>query len=526
MPMQMASVLYRSTYVFLALPYVVFLIGWIRLPYSILLLTLLAIGCAAGLRGTAAIRQQTPEAGWVRRGELISILLPLVLVFVLCGVGGWGYQDRDWLRGNIVLRDLVAEPWPVVYETETGPLLLVYYSAFYLPAALLGKLLGWQVANHALFLYGFIGLLLSALWVTTLTGIRRWWCVPVFLAFSGMDVIGALARRAGEIVTGAPTQSWTNLEWWAGFGSIAYVSNLQLLTLTPNQAIPAWLVTALIVHDAREDRIAKTGFLYLGVASLWAPYVCIGLVPFVLALTLPDARRGRVSALLSWGNAAGVLIGLTVVGYLGSRYWPYTMPIDVSKLYQEHLTLTLFRQGPIFLGVYPLFIALEFGILHVMLYSYIRIARTLVDPALLRLLRVSSIVLCILPWINLSWNNDIVMRASIPMLFVTVLVAIRVLGDAYAETSVPGAWLQKGVVAVLMIGWLNAAWIAAYQVRGIRSQGALIAVPDERQILSLFELQRSLYDGIGYNFVGQYIGSTKSPFSELLLAARERDAHP
>jgi hypothetical protein len=233
-----------------------------------------------------------------------------------------------------------------------------------------------------------------------------------------------------------------------------------------------------------------------------------------------------VSALLSWGNAAGVLIGLTVVGYLGSRYWPYTMPIDVSKLYQEHLTLTLFRQGPIFLGVYPLFIALEFGILHVMLYSYIRIARTLVDPALLRLLRVSSIVLCILPWINLSWNNDIVMRASIPMLFVTVLVAIRVLGDAYAETSVPGAWLQKGVVAVLMIGWLNAAWIAAYQVRGIRSQGALIAVPDERQILSLFELQRSLYDGIGYNFVGQYIGSTKSPFSELLLAARERDAHP
>lgn len=41
---------------------------------------------------------------------------------------------------------------------------LVYYIAYYLPAALLGKLGGWLWAHQVLFVWSWIGLILAMLW--------------------------------------------------------------------------------------------------------------------------------------------------------------------------------------------------------------------------------------------------------------------------------------------------------------------------------------------------------------------------
>jgi hypothetical protein len=512
--------LYISTYLFLALPYLAFFGGWLRQPYSLIAVLVLLMGTIVAIRNAHLACLSTTRGHFWTAGSVLTAIVPALVLAPLVGVGGWGYQDADWLTHNGVFRDLVNQPWPVIYETSTGPLLQVYYTAFYLPAALVGKLLGWHAANHALFLYFAFGLCISMLWVRKLSGVGLWWCVPVFLAFSGMDIIGQALRFVGEAATGAQSrQSWENLEWWAGYGVASYGASFDQLVMGPKQTLAGWLLTALVLSDAREQRLPQTGVFYLGLSTLWNPYVSIGILPFVLVLALPGLlRKQKLAAFMTWPNAAGLLAGLIVFVYVISRYWPYTLPIDVSGLYQEGLTLNLLYYGKSFLLVYPVFIALEFGILHALFYACLRGNKDLLDPPLRRLLYVSTVALCVLPWIKLSWNNDIVVRASIPMLFITALVAVCVLASRDTGTR---RWLRTGVLAILCIGWINFAWILVRQVEGAARQGALVVIPDPARILTPFELQRQRYNKIGFNQVGQYMGSLESPFAKYLMARRD-----
>lgn len=508
-----------ATWLFLFVPYLVFLGGWVRTPYALAIGAASLLGLGAGLVSQRRRSDPDTTAETLDLRNLALALLPAAAVFSITGVGGWGYQDADWLRGNAVFRDLVTQPWPVVYDTATEPLLLVYYIAFYLPAAAVGKLWGWEAANLALFLYGLVGICLAALWVTKLAGVRRWWVVPVFLAFSGMDVIGTALRSAFELASGDPEpRSWRYLEWWVGYGVACLPSNLNLLVFAPKQALPGWCLTALLIDDARARRLPADAIFYLGVSTLWAPFVSIGLAPFVAVLVGRELwRERRPGVLLSAPNAVGLLLGGVTAAYYATRFHPYVLPIDVSGLYQEGFTLTLFRRGPAFLFLYPIFVVLEFGLLHALLYAALWRERRLLEPSLWLLFVTSTVVLCVLPWLNLGWNNDLVMRACIPMLFVTALVTLRVLG-AGSGGDRRRRRLLRAIAAVLVVGGVNTAVIAGRHLAGIYQQGAWVAVPDEGRVLDLFQLQQQRYMGIGFNFVGQYMGSPKSPIARHLLA--------
>lgn len=510
------------TLVYLGLPYLIFFGGWFRLPYSVVAAVLLLAGCWSTLRGaTSASGLPKPE---LSASTAAKVLLPVAVVALLLGIGGVGYQDTDYLRGNAILRDLIDKPWPVIYETQTGPILLVYYFAFYLPGALAGKLAGWGVAHGIMFAYGFVGLALVALWTIHLTGLRRWWCVPVFLALSGLDIVGMGLRTAGELATNADSQSWKNLEWWAGYGFASLPSHLDALVMAPKQALPAWLLTALVLHDARRGWLSKTGALYLGLGTLWAPYVVIGLLPFVVTLVWRNLRRERAwASAVSLPNAAGVILGLMVFIFFLSRFGSYQIPVDVAHLHQEKLSLTPIRYGTRFWVIYPLFVLLEFGLLHAVLYRYLAHRISLVDSHLRVLLVVSTVGLCMLPWINWSWNNDIVMRACLPMLFITALVAIVVLGDDRSDSARNLRWLKHSLLVLLAVGWLNVAWIAGRQITGIVSQGNLVTVPNRPKVLTLFELQEGRYEDIGYNFVGQYLGSVDTVFGQGFMRRQKQD---
>ncbi|MGH0028753.1 MAG: hypothetical protein ACQGVC_03110 [Myxococcota bacterium] len=505
-----------ATLLFLFVPYLVFLAGWVQVPWAI------AIGalCLWGLR-RALLPDRAAAGEPLAARDLARAVLPAVLVFAITGVGGWGYQDADWLRGNAVFLSLVEDPWPVVYETASEPLLLVYYIAFYLPAAAVGKWLGWQAANLTLFLYGLAGISLAALWVVRLAGVRRWWVVPLFLAFSGMDAVGTGLRSLFEALSGDPEpRPWRYLEWWVGYGVACLPSHLNLLVFAPKQALPGWLLTALVVQDARERRLPGSAVLYGGLSTLWAPFVTLGLVPFVGVLVGRELWRDRrPAALLTGANLAGLALGLVAAAYFATRFHPYVSPIDTSGLYQEVLTLSLFRRGPAFLVLYPLFVALEFGLLHALLYGVWWRERSLMDEPLRVLFVTSTVVLCVLPWINLGWNNDLVMRACIPMLFVTALVTIRALGRVPPQPDALRRRLTRGIVAVLVIGAVNTAVIAGRHVQGIVAQGSLVSVPEPAKVLDLFELQEQRYMEIGFNFVGQYLGSPESPVARHFLAA-------
>ena len=79
-------------------------------------------------------------------------------------MGGYGYQTGDWAKHGILLKDLVDYPWPVFYEYYGATIGVTYYVAYYLPAAVIGKVGGLVLANQFLVLWTLLGLILAIFW--------------------------------------------------------------------------------------------------------------------------------------------------------------------------------------------------------------------------------------------------------------------------------------------------------------------------------------------------------------------------
>src|SRR3990170_6340473 len=156
-----AAWLHRITYLYLGLPVVLFFLGWLRL--------------ALGLGFTAVL-------GWAfwhfwkehptdHKTEAFSFrqILPVALIsgawVLFSGIGGYAFQNWDHHWRNAVFHDLIAYDWPVIYSApETGPIkMLVYYVGYWLPAAWIGKWLGWEAANAVLYLWTWLGVALVGL---------------------------------------------------------------------------------------------------------------------------------------------------------------------------------------------------------------------------------------------------------------------------------------------------------------------------------------------------------------------------
>jgi hypothetical protein len=518
--------LYVASYVYLALPYFVFFGGWLRQPYSTLFILLLIAALVAGFRAASKLcSTSAAQDAQVSARTVALFLLPVVIVALIAGTGGWGFQsplDSDWYKHNSILRDLVTEPWPVIYDIRNERVMLTYYVAHQLPAALAGKLWGWQAANHVLFLYTLVGLCLAALWVLVLTGTRRWWFIGVFLAFSGMDVVGQMYSIYNQYGVSPEAvgqlqdriSNFRHLEWWPGWGFAQFSSMAALINMVPNQAIPGWLFTALILKDAESPNLHTAGLFYLGLCTLWAPFVALGLFPFVVVLVFCHWRGKHYDAqtlrqVFSLLNVCGLLVGALVAIYFVARFEAYVLPIAVDGDYREYITFTFRRLPDHFLKWYFLFVMLEFAVLHGLLFWYLQLQKEPMFAKLRGLLILSACILFALPVLNWGWNNEPAMRSSIPALFVTALITIRVLGDP--PRGLQASCVRLAIWGVVLVGSLNAAVEFGRQVNGVYQQGTLVAVPESGEIQTIFQIQEEKYRKY-YNFAAQYVGSADSFF--------------
>jgi hypothetical protein len=210
---------------YLSLPVAVFLVGWLRPGWAAVMTAALVAGLVAMARRFRAVATTPREERPVSGAAVAMGALAVMVVVGLSGPGGFGVQTWDWAKHNAILKDLVEQPWPVAYATGRDDVALTYYVAYYLPAALAGKLAGWQAANVALFAWTAIGCVLAMLWLVVLSGAPVWRCVAIFVLFSGLDVVGAIAWS-----TRWNKGRWANdfhLEWWAGHWT--YPGNVTLI---------------------------------------------------------------------------------------------------------------------------------------------------------------------------------------------------------------------------------------------------------------------------------------------------------
>lgn len=418
-----STLLLFATFLYLALPAGLFLAGWFRLEVAIPgIIALVAVACLI-FRTTSWLPLPKPTLFF-----WIALVFCCVWVY-LSGVGHFVYANMDWMVRDAVLHDLVVKPWPVVYQTDTTEALLLRAPlGYYLPAAVVGKLVSLPMAYMFLAVWTGLGVLLAFLLIANCFSNLQSCIIAivVFIGFSGLDLIGTLLTRSEKINIA------NHLEWWASY--FQYSSHTTQLFWVPNHALPGWLGMLLLL--AYWNRAALMGWFpaIICAAALWSPLATLGLLPFYLGHVFVH----RKTLIQGW-------LGLLSVSSLAL---PFGLPIAYYLTLKAGTVpgaLLLDRVGgDNFWSHYLLFVILEFGILATLLSRF--------NDSLPFWIAVAT--LSVLPFISYGPGNDLAMRASIPALTVLAAMTAHVL-TSHADSQIK-IMAQSGLILVLLMGAMTA----------------------------------------------------------------------
>lgn len=466
-------------YIYLALPMIIFFLGWCRLWIGIPLAGICVWSLVLCCRERKNYIELDFSLSAADKWKLAVIALVIFMWVVLSGIGGYAWQNLDHIWRNKMLQILVDYQWPPTTEAKG----FTYYVGTWLPAALVGKISDLDMANAALFLWVLAGVFL----VYALICVRRkkivFWPLLILIFFSGMDYIGV------NILTEDVVPVWgaSHLEWWASAKPyvLQYTSNTAQLYWVFNQAVPIWLVIMLLFMDEPPKNMIWVSTLavitstlpFIGVCPILIYFmfrrsewykpesvgegwrmVChnmasfqnlagggtvlvisflylVGNDNFMLISTVEAAGEAAPRQLSMWvpcllvlGGAAAVLLLGTLVLWVIQRGWGYflrrTIYIAAALLilFLFFRTLGTERTGgnDVFRVAFTiLFVLFEAGIYLYLLYKYVE------DKGLFNVVTLS---LMFIPFFRIGSAGDFCMRASIPGLFIVMLWCIETLG--------------------------------------------------------------------------------------------------
>ncbi len=426
----------RASLAYLGLPVLLFLLLWLKPGFGFPAAVLSAVGLVGLFR--AALSEGIPD-----RRLILGTLAVAVAAALISGAGGVGLQNWDYDKHNAVLHDLISRPVPIRYADVGDPALagpLVYYMGWYMPAAVVGRALGWEAANAALFVWTALGLWLALLWFARLAGGRGPWPALFLLFFSGMDAVGAVLQRQNPI-------RMSNLEFhnWSGLGQ--YTHNLALVTWVPHHALAMWLATGLLLLALRQRPLLPAATAAWILTPFWTPWVFVGLTPVVV---------------LAWANRNDDRERLTVLRpssfvLLSSTALPFVLTYLASNRGNVvHGWAWTFSTRLTFLRYYAGFALVEFALVAWLTWRLLRPQGT--DRWLLG---GAIAALAVLPVYRVGISGDLMMRASLPYLFILAIYAFR----ALAASEGKWRWALAGVLALGALSPLHEAGYALAHYR-------------------------------------------------------------
>ncbi|CAN5210026.1 hypothetical protein BH10PSE12_BH10PSE12_37440 [soil metagenome] len=376
-------------------------------PAGMLVLAAIVWGIVRTTRPGAADAPSTP-------GPTVSTLLLCVLVsltlFVLAGEGRFFYSNVDWQVRDAVLRDMAVNPWPFVYTARGAPDVLRAPLGLYFLPALGFKLAGSRAADLTMLLQNTV--LLSTL-LALGSGVfanrrQKLIALVIVIFFSGLDIVGQLALR-GFLVE--------HLEFWSG---LQFSSNVTLAFWVPMHALSGW-IGAVMFLLWRSERISLGALLAVQpLLALLSPLALIGSLPFAAYAAATALWKRQIGAETILLPALATLFAVPTMLYLGSA--------------NHEVGIRLYDVGLLRFVVFQAIEVLPFLI--PVLWAAIR-TRTDVGPLL-----VVAATLMVVPFIQIGWTIDVMMRASItPLALLSVYVAKRLFQPGDGTLDVAKVWL-------------------------------------------------------------------------------------
>jgi hypothetical protein len=497
---------------YLALPYLIFVVGWLRWYLALFYVILIILSLYVCIQKAESYYRQgldKPDQIYFDGKILILIIIIGTLLLGISGVGGLGYQDTDWIKHNAILKDLIEKPWPVIYQLDGIKLPLVYYIAFYLPAALFGKFGGWFLANQILFVWSLIGLILAILWFIVFIRRASPGVLLLFIIFSGLDFIGEWLITP-RVVALKPEYlsylNWGHIESWAiGW---QYSSNTTLLFWVPHQALAGWIATGILLYCILYSRIKTYSIFIVGLTILWSPFVMIGLLPYLFMECIlgsgPLSRR--LSQYISLPNLCGLGL-LAIIGfYYSSKFIMVAPSSGVNIPHGFSLSFVPDNEskaiGAILIVIFCL---LEFG-----LYSIFIIGSKKEWNRGSKVVFYTTLTcLSLIPLYKIGGANDFVMRASIPALFVLAIFLGRTL---YSQSL--NRFKRILLIVLILIGSITVFIEFRRHVLGIYNAETLENIPQINQVMSINEWDFATSKDA--TILLQYVGNPQAPFFEFM----------
>lgn len=430
---------------YILLPFLIFVLGWIKMYIAVPLVFSLLF-CFWKVC-TDMPKLWIPE---INKENIIRIIFIVGVISVwiyYSGIGKFVFQNTDHTARNTIFNILVEYEWPVVTDiilpknngvfNTTG---LIYYIGFWLPSALIGKLLGMRAGYYAQAVWALLGILIVYYLICTSFRKIKIWPLFVLVFFSGLDIIGVFFTSMDFI----NIESKWHIEWWSN--PYQYSSMTTQLFWVFNQAIPAWLCTMLAYVQKNNRNLV----FILACSMLSSTFPFIGLLFIILFLCFsreytdekkissPKIRtklKNHIACLLRdtctiQNVLGGGIIGITSFLYLNTN-------LSGSRFMAEN------TKGPQFessLAKLVIFLILEIGIYSVLLYKYHQNNKLYY-----------FIVVClgIIPLIRVGYSNDFCMRASIPALFILMVWVIETIYESWNKKEYG---IFVGVIIAVLIG--------------------------------------------------------------------------
>jgi hypothetical protein len=387
---------------YLALPALIWLNGWLKLPLALLL----SLGLLFTLRQSWLQTRRHCHSPNFKSTEADLPLIPLLIALGLgllwglySGAGGFLPTSPDWGKHYAIMRDLSEGTWPISYDLGEQKNTLIFYLAYYLPAVAVAKLFGWWAGCLTLCLWTCLGVALAISWFTLLVGRHPILATLLFIFANGLDFLGERWVSGGPITPGNQ-----HIDWWAGFVNLP--GHYSQLAWAPQHSLAAWMVTGLLAVQLSSGRSLSHALFLAALAFFWSPFTLIGFIP--LALVACVLARG--SGIFSLPNFfALALFTVTTLFYLSrSHSSPHGFLWELENLHLQWPKLLLFH-------------LLEWGLF----FFFARELRTSTHPWLKTLFWTSGLCLLLLPLYSYGYSNDWTLRATIPALFLLWTGVVR-----------------------------------------------------------------------------------------------------
>lgn len=371
---QINKYLLLAIYTYLCLPILIFLISWCKWYIGI---PAAAVGCLSVFLCIREHGKKNVSEKFLHKQDLFKCLL--IVAVIMCwvgfsGVGGYVWQNSDHWWRNAMFDVLVAEEWPVTSVVNIDGTFqsrgFVYYIGFWLPAALIGKTFGLSAGYAAQYIWAVVGILLFYALICAWRKKILIWPLLLLIFFSGADILGTLLNSEENVrVFGTE-----HLERWAARYQFSGMTT-QLFWVF-NQAVPAWLASALIFLSEKPKNLVFTWSLIMITSTL--PFA--GLLPYVIYFLISRSHWHKNKTIFeliknaweNWGSVQNVLGGGTV-GILSLLYLLGNgSGSKVQILSQEHRAVTYngFATVMILSIAIGLFIALIYIITKLILCGY------------------------------------------------------------------------------------------------------------------------------------------------------------